>query len=151
MVNSVSSSSSATTAAAASSSSYTELSDSTKSRLEALGIDTSSITSEAEGQSLLIAASLESQQQQQGQGGEGQECPWADTMEELGISPTGSQDGDIAAINAALESMDYSEAMTYATSLQSMGLSVDTPQDPNMSNAVGQTFLANYNKYLLEQ
>ncbi len=66
LINSIGSGASSSASASSNLSSVQKLTDDTKSKLQALGVDTSTITSEAQGQIALLQA----QQQQQAQGGE---------------------------------------------------------------------------------
>jgi hypothetical protein len=142
------------------------LSDETKRKLEALGVDTSNIKTEAEGLAALAnaqASAVHSSQrttdvtnkastQKTAQGG--QPPQWISLMEEIGVSPTGSIEGDKATVTSALQSMkDTSQAQTLATQFTAAGLSVSVDgseqSTPQQDAFAGQQQLGNMNKHFL--
>ncbi len=139
--------------AASSQTNYQALTQETKSKLEALGISTAGVTTEAQGQALLATAGTNNDGGEQDKEGGGQkpkeEPAWVSSMESLGLSPTGSEESDISAVNSTIESLEFSEASSLAQSFRALGLMVDLPEDPQLKNAVGQDQLSKVNQYML--
>lgn len=163
MVSAISSISSASSMSASQA-----LSAITKAKLEALGIDTSDIKNETDGQTTLKTiqgnqsseksstksvqdsekASTLTNSQSSSSGPQ-----WISLMNQLGISPTGSIDGDKAAITAAIANMDPAQASSVASQFQAVGMSVNTPnKGDNQKQAdqfVGADQQAQLNKFFL--
>lgn len=145
-----------------SSTSIQQLLPETKAKLEKLGIDTSSVKTESQGQ--LILKSVEGSQgtnssqnvdnsnkastaQKPPPGG--QQPEWISLMQENGISPTGSIEGDKAAVSALLSSMESEKAQTLATQFQAVGLDVSPSSNQQQDALAGQNQLAELNKFFL--
>jgi len=148
----------------------------TKAQLEKLGIDTTNINTEEQGQAALKSAQA-SQKNENTQnssasqnidqankassligsqsGGQGQAPTWVSLMEKNGISPTGSIDGDKQAVTSALSRMDSTQAQSLAAQFQAAGLSVKAPDNSQQTNAqksdpfTGQNQLSELNKFFL--
>ena len=153
-----------------STSSVQALTEETKQKLEALGIDTSNITTEAQGLAALATAQATSEASSStstqettdaaNKASTQQSCPgqkpeWISLMEEIGVSPTGSIDGDKTAVSSALQSMtDTAEAKSLAAEFTSAGLSVSIDSSSEQSTQqqdafAGQSQLAELNKHFL--
>jgi hypothetical protein len=148
------------------------LSAQTRLKLESLGIDTKNIKTETEAQEILKL--YQSNQNTQGvnssqntdqankvstlisqQPNQGQLPAWISLMELNGISPTGSIDGDKAAVKSALAKMDPEQAKSLASQFQAVGLPVEATNDSQQNNTMqadafaGQNQLAEMNKFFL--
>ncbi|MFH0702173.1 MAG: hypothetical protein V2B14_01360 [bacterium] len=135
-------------------SSVQPISSETKAKLEKLGIDTSNIRTEAQGQEALKSANIDNENKastlmKDKHPPQGQPPAWISLMQQNGMSPTGSIDGDKAVVSATLASMDPDKAISLALQFQAAGLSVDAPNQQQTDTFVGQNQLAEMNKHFL--
>lgn len=135
----------------------------TKQKLERFGIDTKSIKTETEGQTVLQttltaqeadkANKVSTQLAPQAKPA-GAEPPWVSLMEQNKIAPTGTTDGDKMAVNAYISGMtDKKAAKSLAEQFGAVGLAITVPaEDKKESDKdlfAGQNQVAEMNKYFL--
>jgi hypothetical protein len=151
-----------------SASSTQKLSEQTKAKLESVGVDTSGIKTESEGQQIL-KSSMNAQGVNSAQNTDqankastimqhnqpGPPPAWVSIMKQNGITPTGKIDGDKTAVASALTNMNPAEAKSLASQFQAAGLAVTAPNDSQKADSfkvdpfAGQNQLANLNRHFL--
>jgi len=163
MTDSISAVSSASAASSTSSSSSTKLTAATKTQLEALGVDTTNITSETEGQTALKAAQAKSDAQQKakaaaGGGSEDSIKASAQTLaSEMGVSvsSTDTTDDILSNISAKLSELKASagddqvklaELEQYQSEFDTLSTSYTNMQTSQAQLSNSMSGLATYNK-----